>query len=588
MNIKDSIKILRRRFEQKNLLFVSGNVYDKYVKYDGDKATRDLLGITDVIVEQAKGMGYDTITYFRPEQGSKDLLSNDDPAQMTAAEFFKATTNSIESTDRGQVFIIDLADVYFSSQNSNGHFETIAKMISSITAKKVNSASKIISAEKNHKLIFVMRDSGNIVKDLTYKNNEFGQVSIAYPDREERSDFFHIFANSIGSTDASDLKIVGSDVHKEAVAITSGMSYKEIIQLGRISEGDLSFKKLINLVKFNNVQSEWEKLDLEDVKNVSKILSKDVKGQDFAIENVSRVLKNSLLGLNGAMNGENNKKPKGILFFAGPTGVGKTELAKSLTKFVFGDVNKMIRFDMSEFSQEHSDQRLIGAPPGYVGYDGGGELTNAVRDEPQSIILFDEIEKANAKILDKFLQILEDGRLTSSQGELVDFSETFIIFTSNIGADKASPKNKGEDGEITNRKLFIQAVEKKFNDIERPEILNRIGINNVIPFNFIQDKKILMEIFESKLEKLVKAVFDKHKIKITIEEGSKEAIFEIVDTAYDPTNGGRGLINAMEKTIQTTLSDFLFDNTDLIGNQGDKVVNLSMSTRKDKITFTKI
>ena len=584
MNIKDSIKILRRKFEQKNLLFISGNVYDKYIKYVDQGPKRELIGITDIILEQAKEIGYDSILYFRPEQGVRDLLDKKEPTSMSADEFFKKTTKDLETAERGQVFIIDLADIYFSSKNTNTDYESIAKMISSITAKNVDKAVKIIDPSKNHKLIFIMRDHGNIVKDLSYKNNEFGQVSIAYPDRKERSEFLQIFARTIGTTDADDLKIESSDIHKEATSITSGMSYKEILQLGRISEDDLTFKQLINLVKFNNVQSEWEKLPLTDVKNVSKILSKDVKGQGFAIENVERVLKNSLLGLNGAMNGHNNKKPKGILFFAGPTGVGKTELAKSLTKFVFGDVNRMIRFDMSEFSQEHSDQRLIGAPPGYVGYDGGGELTNAVRDEPQSIILFDEIEKAHPRILDKFLQILEDGRLTSSQGELVDFSETFIFFTSNIGADKASAKND----DIKNRSEFIKAVERKFNEMERPEILNRIGINNVVPFNFIKSKEVLISIFESKLGKLTNTVFEKHNINIKLENESKEEILEIVLEEYNPINGGRGLINAMEKTIQTELSTFLFSNIELIGNKTDQVKNILMTTKKGKIIFTEI
>ena len=126
-------------------------------------------------------------------------------------------------------------------------------------------------------------------------------------------------------------------------------------------------------------------------------------------------------------------RPRGVAFLAGPTGVGKTELAKSVTQLLFGDESAYIRFDMSEFSAEHSDQRLIGAPPGYVGYDAGGELTNAVREKPFSVVLFDEIEKAHPRILDKFLQILDDGVLTSGRGDRVYFSESIIIFTSNLG-----------------------------------------------------------------------------------------------------------------------------------------------------------
>ncbi|MCK5867531.1 MAG: ATP-dependent Clp protease ATP-binding subunit [Mycoplasmataceae bacterium] len=270
------------------------------------------------------------------------------------------------------------------------------------------------------------------------------------------------------------------------------------------------------------------------------------------------------------------------MFFSGPTGVGKTELAKAITKFVFQDESRMIRFDMSEFAQEQSDQRLIGSPPGYVGYDGGGELTNAVRNDPQSIILFDEIEKAHPRILDKFLQILEDGRLTSSQGELIDFSETFIIFTSNIGADGANPDAESSK----NRETFKQAVIDKFrNKLDRPEILNRIGNHNIIPFNFITDKKILMKIFLSKLKKLSNTLLEKHSINLSIESGEEEAVFEIVNDKYDKRNGGRGLISAMEVTIQNSLTDFIFKNPKIIEKNGNKIANVIINTNKTKIDF---
>ncbi|MHB9308697.1 AAA family ATPase, partial [Fusobacterium polymorphum] len=154
------------------------------------------------------------------------------------------------------------------------------------------------------------------------------------------------------------------------------------------------------------------------------------------------------------------------LFFVGPTGVGKTELAKSLASFIFGDENACIRFDMSEYNHEHSDQRLVGAPPGYVGYEAGGQLTNAVKEKPFCVLLFDEIEKAHGRILDKFLQILEDGRLTDGKGETVYFSETIIIFTSNIGA--AEVDSNIEPKEV--KKQFVEKVQKHFIEVlRRPE-----------------------------------------------------------------------------------------------------------------------
>ena len=158
-----------------------------------------------------------------------------------------------------------------------------------------------------------------------------------------------------------------------------------------------------------------------------------MRGQRQAVTKTIDILMRSVMGLTGAQARSSGNRPRGVLFFAGPTGVGKTELAKTLTQLIFGDDRAYIRFDMSEFAEEHTGARLLGAPPGYIGYDAGGELTNAVREKPFSVVLFDEIEKAHPRILDKFLQILEDGRLTDGRGETAYFSEAILVFTSNLG-----------------------------------------------------------------------------------------------------------------------------------------------------------
>ena len=174
-------------------------------------------------------------------------------------------------------------------------------------------------------------------------------------------------------------------------------------------------------------ENKWAKISGKTIRSLEDSLHSRVLGQDHAISKVMRTVKRSVV-LKG-----NGNRPRGVLFFAGPTGTGKTETSKALGEVIFGDVSCCIRFDMSEYRQDHSDQKLLGAPPGYIGYEAGGQLTNAVRNNPFSIILFDEIEKAHPSILDKFLQILDDGRLTDGQGNTVYFSESIIIFTSNKG-----------------------------------------------------------------------------------------------------------------------------------------------------------
>ena len=585
MNVKESFQILKRRFEQKNILFISGNVYDKYQKYDDGKPKRELISLPNILAEISQKLEYKRVEYFRPNQGTLELLGTHEPDDKEdGREFLERISNEIEDTKEMErkVYIFDLADMFFDSQSSDSNINEVMRVLSSVIIKEQKNAINITSVDATSKIVFIMRDHGNIINFLSTNNNEYAQVSISNPDMNERSDFLSTFGMSIGTADKSQIKLSTSNAHKEAIGLTSGMSYKEILQLGRIDEGEsLTFKELFNLVRFNKVESEWEKLDYEQVKNLSDILSRRVLGQKFATKEVERTLKTSLLGLNGAMHGNNNNKPKGILFFAGPTGVGKTELAKALTDFVFKDQTRIIRFDMSEFAQEHSDQRLIGAPPGFVGYNSGGELTNAVRNEPQSIILFDEIEKAHSKILDKFLQILEDGRLTSAKGELIDFSETMIIFTSNIGSKHVSPKNSEEQ----NRSIFKKAVADHFKlELKRPEILNRIGMQNIIPFNYISSDDILKLIFKSKLSKLYDVVKDKHNIILAIDTDEENEIFEIVKSRYDKHTGGRGLITTIEIIIQNAFIDFMFDNNDKINN--DKTTHIIISSMKNKIYFT--
>jgi ATP-dependent Clp protease ATP-binding subunit ClpA len=249
--------------------------------------------------------------------------------------------------------------------------------------------------------------------------------------------------------------------------------------------------------------------------------------------------------------------PKGVLFFVGPTGVGKTELAKSLAEFLFGDEDACMRFDMSEFNHEHSDQRLVGAPPGYVGYEEGGQLTNAVKRRPFSVLLFDEIEKAHVRILDKFLQILEDGRLTDGKGETVYFSETVIIFTSNIGASEVELQSdiKGV------REQFLRKVREHFvATAKRPELLNRIG-DNIVPFNFITGDDFLVAIAKAKLQPLRERLKEKYRITDIVFDDEAKAMKALAGSV-DRQMGGRGVLNEIVKRIIDPLAEFLFEEED--------------------------
>lgn len=277
------------------------------------------------------------------------------------------------------------------------------------------------------------------------------------------------------------------------------------------------------------------------------------------------------MGLTGLHKTSSRSMPKGVFFFVGPTGVGKTELSKALAKFLFGDEQACIRFDMSEYAQENSDQKLIGAAPGYVGYEEGGQLTNAIKEHPFSVVLFDEIEKAakpNPRILDIFLQILEDGRLTDSKGETVYFSDTIIVFTSNLGANEVQAS---EDKEGV-AKDFIKIVKDYFdNELKRPELLGRIGYNNIVPFNFIQDREFQYKICKNKLKPVIKGIEEKYKLELEFEK-EMDSINYIL-SGVDSSKGGRDILNAINDRLLDPLAMYLFQNKeDLRAMKGSKII----------------
>ncbi len=328
---------------------------------------------------------------------------------------------------------------------------------------------------------------------------------------------------------------------------------RQVVGLSRSLSKRLRPDRLLNLYRFGDQRSPWEELSEDKLATVDAALKRRVIGQDGAVDHVATMVIRAWLGLAGLQHSARRSKPKGTLFFVGPTGVGKTELAKACAEFLFGDESACIRFDMSEYNHEHSDQRLVGAPPGYVGFEEGGQLTNAVRARPFSVLLFDEIEKAHGRVLDKFLQVLEDGRLTDGRGETAWFSETVIIFTSNIGASDV-PKDQTSAGEY--ERHFRAAVEEHFvRQLGRPELLNRLG-DNVVVFQPIHDSGLRRGILERKLEPLRAHLRDRWGVTLEVEEGVLDRLVSVARLDH----GGRGLLNAVERELINPLARFLFEH----------------------------
>jgi ATP-dependent Clp protease ATP-binding subunit ClpB len=296
--------------------------------------------------------------------------------------------------------------------------------------------------------------------------------------------------------------------------------------------------------------------------NMEKDLHKRVVGQDEAVTVVSEAIRRARAGV------QNPDRPVGSFIFMGPTGVGKTELARSLADFLFDDENALVRIDMSEFMEKHSVARLIGAPPGYVGYDEGGYLTEAVRRRPYSIILFDEIEKAHPAVFNVFLQILDDGRLTDGQGRTVNFRHSVVIMTSNIGSDWIAELA----GTLSVEDLKSRAL-SELRDHFRPEFLNRI--DEVIVFSSLsrEDIRQIVEIQFRYLNEVLKS-------QQIIIEPTPAAMDLIAERGYDPVYGARPLKRVMQKDVQNELARQILEG---IVHSGERI---ELDSKDGELVFT--
>lgn len=362
-------------------------------------------------------------------------------------------------------------------------------------------------------------------------------------------------------------------IQKEKLAAVSSQNFEKAAELRDVAKNlmdkieeskKLNNEKNIKLLKVTaediaEVVSKWTGVPLQSLKqsdserlmHLEDELKKRVVGQDEAIHAVAQAIRRARAGM------KDPKRPIGSFIFLGSTGVGKTELARALAEYMFGNESALVRFDMSEYMEKHEVSRLVGAPPGYVGYDEGGQLTDVIRRKPYSIILFDEIEKAHSNFFNILLQVLDDGRLTDGQGRTVDFSNCIIIMTSNLGAKhlKKNVKSLGFSTELkdTSEKSFEEQKEKIFEEVKntfRPEFINRI--DEMIVFKSLQKKelklivKLLLKNIEKKMENL--------NVKLYITDKVQDYL---IDKGYNFEYGARPLKRLLQKEIENNVSDMI-------------------------------
>src|SRR4051812_28739688 len=345
-------------------------------------------------------------------------------------------------------------------------------------------------------------------------------------------------------------------------------------KLADLQQGQRMLKEEVDEEDIAEVVSKWTHIpvsrlmegEVQKLIHMEERLHKRVIGQDEAIRAVSNAIRRARAGL------QDPNRPLGSFMFLGPTGVGKTELARALAEFLFDDEHAMVRIDMSEYQEKHTVSRMIGAPPGYIGYDEAGQLTEAVRRRPYTVVLFDEIEKAHPEVLNVMLQLLDDGRLTDSKGRTVDFKNTVVIMTSNLGSAAITERSMSEGGAIDEgtRRIVLEALREHF----RPEFLNRI--DEIIFFHAL-GREHMKRIIDIQLGGLVKRL-EERKIHVTLTDAAKE---QLVREGYDPAYGARPLKRAIQRFVLDPLALRVLEGEFL---EGDTVV---VDGGSDGLTFQK-
>ena len=561
----------------KSAFVVEGNISDLQM-YSSGGFGLELTNLDEYMYVFLLGEGYQNITFYNrvdgfynnmdPQQAADfGVLSNAETGRdgISIAAACKAVRTAVRQTDKSVAVILNMASLLTAGPDrmDAAEIENFATLLLA-TQEAVKAPSKDGTWINN--TIFFMVEKANDLPAWIYLNNPYVKVvTINKPEREMRLELVAAHRSEFRDTE----KLSADELEKvenRIVGITEGFTYMELDRvLGLCGERRLSLSeapKAINAYRYGQQDDPWSRLGKDQLVGISEALGKDVKGQPTAINAVADVIKRSATGLSGLQH--SSGRPKGVLFFAGPTGTGKTEMAKAMARYIFGDESTLIRFDMSEYGHEHSDQRLLGAPPGYVGYDAGGELTNAVKQHPFSILLFDEIEKAHPSILDKFLQILDDGRMTDSKGETVYFTETIIIFTSNKGIYKTL--RDGTKVELVKPEEPYSVIEEKVtaavrdffvSELGRPEILNRIG-NNLVVFDFIRRESVPL-ILSKQLKNIISGLKDNNGIEVILSKESN-AFKRLVDLSVQNLSfGGRGIGNVVEKYLLNPLGRAITD-----------------------------
>ena len=413
-----------------------------------------------------------------------------------------------------------------------------------------------------NKLLLCYLADTQVPIEINQHSHRVAFVNVPLPDFEERTAFWE--------------RVINAELSLELAKLTEGLALSAIRRLTELAQGPLAdnkadikslslrdWERVIKLYKFGENRDYYRQITPTQLDQAFDTFTRreGIQGQDYAVDKTVAMLWKARTNVSHLLRTGSSSAPRGWLFLCGPTGTGKTMLGKKIAKFVFGSEEAFTRIDMSEYQQDFTVSKLIGAPPGYVGYEAGGLLTNALIEKPFSVVLFDEIEKAHPRVFDLFLQILSDGRLTDSRGQTVFFSEAIIIFTSNIGtraseiAQLAEVKQSGDLQRV--REHFVRCVRNFFRyEISRPELLNRIG-NNIVPFNYLDQEATLTRTVLFYLDLLQNAFDQEHMAQRLSLSIDREGVAQFVIREHGATIrefGGRAVLNTLDDLLLPQLA----------------------------------
>jgi ATP-dependent Clp protease ATP-binding subunit ClpA len=530
------------------IINLNGNIGDIYLlsSADGDYC---YYGLNEWLYRKLASDS-ERVLYYSPTKGlcSRGMLESPDEVSDEVKEFLRQGKGNAKDLTS----LAALVSSVCRSEERTGSFALVFPDASRlvVNGKSLSEAEHrafaalieaVRESRRPDRLIFLAENLCDLPEFLTQESADIRNIHITLPEQVQRKQYLaKLFPEFTAKeqdklADASDgLNI--REIQRTTVLLSGSPSYKDV-------------EDAFEQYKYGYKDNPWMDMDRDKAMGLEKYLSDRVFGQEEAVKKVSQNILMAQTGIANAFHNRKSRRPVGVCLMVGPTGTGKTLIAKKTAEYVFGSEDAMIRFDMAEYMAPHSAERLKGAPPGYVGYSEGGQLTNAVKAKPHAIILFDEIEKAHPDVLTLLLGVLEDGVLTSGKGETVSFANTFLIFTSNLGAAESASASTNEEA----KEIILEAIHRHFYEtIGRPEILGRFNRDNAVTvFN-----RLGPEVTENIVISELKQAGENLKV-----QANRELVWsaDVVRTicghaAEDTASNGRGVLAALKRYFEAPLA----------------------------------